>query len=74
MTLSVICISNITEPILTIAVGNFPLSGSVSFIDYEYADFNYQAFDIANHFNEFAGRQQIHIQYKLHIIEHGEHK
>ncbi|XP_062402638.1 ethanolamine kinase 1-like [Sardina pilchardus] len=29
--------------------------GSVKFIDYEYADFNYQAFDIANHFNEFAG-------------------
>lgn len=29
--------------------------GSVRFIDYEYADFNYQAFDIGNHFNEFAG-------------------
>ncbi len=28
---------------------------SVSFIDYEYAGYNYQAFDIANHFNEFAG-------------------
>ncbi|XP_063052600.1 ethanolamine kinase 1 [Engraulis encrasicolus] len=33
--------------------------GSVSFIDYEYADFNYQAFDIANHFNEFAGVGEI---------------
>ncbi|KAL2093527.1 hypothetical protein ACEWY4_010839 [Coilia grayii] len=33
--------------------------GSVSFIDYEYADFNYQAFDIANHFNEFAGVNDI---------------
>lgn len=27
----------------------------VTFIDFEYADFNYQAFDIANHFAEFAG-------------------
>lgn len=29
--------------------------GSVSFIDYEYAACNYQAFDIGNHFTEFAG-------------------
>uniref|UniRef100_A0A3B1JBC9 ethanolamine kinase n=1 Tax=Astyanax mexicanus TaxID=7994 RepID=A0A3B1JBC9_ASTMX len=29
--------------------------GVVKFIDYEYADFNYQAFDIGNHFNEYAG-------------------
>lgn len=28
---------------------------SVAFIDYEYAMFNNQAFDIANHFIEFAG-------------------
>jgi len=27
----------------------------VSFIDYEYASYNYQAFDIANHFCEYAG-------------------
>ncbi|XP_062856356.1 ethanolamine kinase 1 [Trichomycterus rosablanca] len=27
----------------------------VKFIDYEYADFNYQAYDIGNHFNEYAG-------------------
>jgi len=27
----------------------------VTFIDFEYADFNFQAFDIANHFCEFAG-------------------
>lgn len=27
----------------------------MKFIDYEYADYNYQAFDIGNHFNEFAG-------------------
>uniref|UniRef100_A0A8C7XMN9 ethanolamine kinase n=1 Tax=Oryzias sinensis TaxID=183150 RepID=A0A8C7XMN9_9TELE len=30
--------------------------GSVKFIDYEYAGYNYQAFDIGNHFNEFAGK------------------
>lgn len=29
--------------------------GKVAFIDYEYADFNYALFDIANHFNEYAG-------------------
>ncbi len=28
---------------------------SVTFIDFEYADYNYQAFDIGNHFCEFAG-------------------
>lgn len=28
---------------------------SIKFIDYEYAEMNYQAYDIANHFNEFAG-------------------
>ncbi|XP_046665616.1 ethanolamine kinase 1 [Homalodisca vitripennis] len=29
--------------------------GSVNFIDYEYAAYNYQAYDIGNHFDEFAG-------------------
>lgn len=28
---------------------------TVTFIDFEYTGFNYQAFDIANHFAEFAG-------------------
>ncbi|KAJ2748305.1 hypothetical protein GGI19_006174 [Coemansia pectinata] len=28
---------------------------AVSFIDYEYAMYNYRGFDIANHFNEYAG-------------------
>ena len=27
----------------------------IKFIDYEYGAFNFQAYDIANHFNEFAG-------------------
>lgn len=32
-----------------------PPAGNVKFIDYEYAGYNYQAYDIGNHFNEFAG-------------------
>lgn len=28
---------------------------TVTFIDFEYTAYNYQAFDIANHFAEFAG-------------------
>lgn len=28
---------------------------SMSFIDYEYAGYNYQAYDIGNHFAEFVG-------------------
>lgn len=30
-------------------------TSKVAFIDYEYSDYNYQAFDIANHFSEFCG-------------------
>uniref|UniRef100_UPI00398EC5B7 ethanolamine kinase 1 isoform X2 n=1 Tax=Pristiophorus japonicus TaxID=55135 RepID=UPI00398EC5B7 len=33
--------------------------GHVKFIDYEYAGYNYQAFDIGNHFNEFAGINEV---------------
>ena len=29
---------------------------TVTFIDFEYTAYNYQAFDIANHFAEFAGK------------------
>ena len=29
--------------------------GTVNFIDFEYAGLNYAAFDLANHFNEYAG-------------------
>jgi len=32
----------------------------VSFIDFEYVGYNYQAFDIANHFCEYAGQ---HVAY-----------
>ncbi|XP_071453508.1 ethanolamine kinase 1 [Hetaerina americana] len=34
-------------------------NNQVTFIDYEYADYNYQAFDIGNHFNEFAGVEDV---------------
>ncbi|XP_041113370.1 ethanolamine kinase 1-like [Polyodon spathula] len=33
--------------------------GNVKFIDYEYAGYNYQGFDIGNHFNEFAGINEV---------------
>lgn len=42
--------------------------GTVKFIDYEYADFNYQAYDIGNHFNEFAGTNKTTIITITHII------
>ncbi|XP_043561734.1 ethanolamine kinase 1-like isoform X2 [Chiloscyllium plagiosum] len=31
----------------------------VKFIDYEYTGYNYQAYDIGNHFNEFAGVSEL---------------
>ncbi|KAF6726966.1 Ethanolamine kinase 1 [Oryzias melastigma] len=37
--------------------------GSIKFIDYEYAGYNYQAFDIGNHFNEFAGLNEVDYSY-----------
>ncbi|XP_029947789.1 ethanolamine kinase 2 isoform X2 [Salarias fasciatus] len=33
--------------------------GHVRFIDYEYSSYNYQAFDIGNHFIEFAGMSEL---------------
>ena len=33
----------------------FPLSGLLGFIDFEYGAFNYEAYDIGNHFAEYAG-------------------
>ena len=32
------------------------VENKVTFIDFEYAAYNLQAFDIANHFAEFAGK------------------
>lgn len=31
-------------------------SDAINFIDYEYADYNFQAFDIGDHFCEYAGK------------------
>ena len=39
--------------IVTISFRN--LVPKVNFIDYEYGDYNYREYDIANHFNEFVG-------------------
>ena len=36
---------------------------SIKFIDFEYGDFNYQAFDIADHFCEFAGVDAVKMDY-----------
>ncbi|CAO2617992.1 Ethanolamine kinase 2, partial [Lemmus lemmus] len=33
--------------------------GHLRFIDYEYLGYNYQAFDIGNHFNEFVGVNEV---------------
>ena len=35
------------------------VTGKVSFIDYEYGDYNYQECDIANHFDEMAGVEEM---------------
>ncbi|XP_042198173.1 ethanolamine kinase 1, partial [Callorhinchus milii] len=44
------------------------LPGWVKFIDYEYSSYNYQAFDIGNHFNEFAGVAEV--DYSLYPDKH----
>ncbi|CAG9791938.1 unnamed protein product [Diatraea saccharalis] len=43
--------------------------GTVAFIDFEYATYNYQGFDIANHFNEFVGLNIEDIDYKRYPNE-----
>ncbi|RWS07786.1 Ethanolamine kinase 1-like protein [Dinothrombium tinctorium] len=54
-------LSNLGSPIVfchnDLLLKNIVLNkcNGVTFIDFEYADFNYQAFDIGNHFCEFAG-------------------
>ena len=42
-----------------------PSRSHVVFIDYEYAGLNYQAFDIGNHFAEFAGLYSFNEQFLL---------
>ena len=45
---------------------------SIEFIDFEYAGANYQSYDIANHFCEFAGIGQwttlLYKPYRLHSM------
>lgn len=41
-------------------------TNSVTFIDYEYADFNYQAYDIGNHFAEFVGKKNVFKPFHFH--------
>lgn len=56
-------VSKINSPVVfahnDLLLGNIlhdPVSeNKVTFIDYEYADYNFQAYDIGNHFAEFAG-------------------
>lgn len=40
----------------------------VTFIDYEYAAFNFQAYDIGNHFDEFAGKKPTIITTTVELI------
>lgn len=56
-------VSKIRSPVVfahnDLLLGNIlydPTSDSkVTFIDYEYADYSFQAYEIGNHFDEFAG-------------------
>lgn len=43
-------------------------SDQVNFIDYEYTGVNYQLFDVANHFNEYAGEFFVGVT-ECHIID-----
>ena len=50
---SIICLSH-NDLLLGNIIFN-PKTQTVKIIDYEYGSIDYQAYDIANHFNEFAG-------------------
>lgn len=43
--------------------------GDVQFIDYEYSGYNYLAYDIGNHFNEFAGKNE-DFRGKVKLVSH----
>ena len=47
---------NIIMPLLEILFVFHYISEKVSFIDFEYVGYNYQAFEIGNHFCEYAGQ------------------
>lgn len=44
-----------SEGLMFYFVLSIPPPGEVNFIDYEYAFLNHQAYDIGNHFCEYAG-------------------
>lgn len=46
----------------------FLVSDTVGFIDYEYGFYNLQAFDIGNHFNEYAGECVTKVDLLLYYI------
>lgn len=64
----------LTNIILQKDAENRPVN--VQFIDYEYAMFNNQAFDIANHFIEFAGVYFTcwRAGYYVYVIEWGQRR
>lgn len=45
-------------------------SDVIKFIDFEYAGTNYQAFDIANHFNEWAGFEADYTRYPTKEVQY----
>uniref|UniRef100_T1GU53 ethanolamine kinase n=1 Tax=Megaselia scalaris TaxID=36166 RepID=T1GU53_MEGSC len=64
------CLEKLNSPIVfahnDLLLGNVIYTESqksVTFIDYEYAAYNFQAFDIGNHFAEFAGVDTIDYSY-----------
>lgn len=52
----VVHLHRIVRGFVIICVCVLVLLEKVTFIDFEYVAFNYQAFDIGNHFCEFAGK------------------
>ncbi len=45
------------------------VSDAISFIDFEYADFNWQAYDIADHFCEFAGDKDLYVLNSINVMQ-----
>lgn len=41
----------------------------IRFIDYEYAAYNFQAYDIGNHFAEYAGSLKIEFTYMMWLVD-----
>lgn len=63
-------LSNLDSPVVfahnDLLLGNVIYTketNSVTFIDFEYAAPNYQAYDIANHFAEFVGEYHMLLRY-----------